>query len=188
MFEECHACAYNSGPGPTYSIQVQQRGSKCRIHRKLARIIRQLCSVHIFSEVTDSSLANNRVLAALVDDPGLRAYVQFFGLHIYAASEHLPRYLLGSKDAAYKVNETAFHDAMATDKPLWEWMTERCPPDQDVSNGPIYPSVPDFSDCDTTVDADGCIGRPELDNFALAMVAGGKTSGAAHAFGKAGMS
>lgn len=64
-------------------------------------------------------------------------------------------------------------------------MTDRHPPDQVVSNGPSYPGVPDLSDYDTTVDADRCIGRPELDNFALAMVAGGKTLGAAHAFGKA---
>lgn len=152
--------------------------------RKLARIMRQLCSVHIFSEVTESCFANNRISAALVGNPGLRAYVQLFGLHIYAASEHLPRYLLGAKGASYKVNETAFHDAMATDKPLWEWMTERHPPDQVVSNGPGYPGVPDLSNWDRTVDDDGCMGRPELDNFALAMVAGGKTSGAAHAFGK----
>lgn len=105
------------------------------------------------------------------------------GLHIYSSSDHLPRYLLGPEGHSYKVNETAFHRAMGTDKPLWEWMTEKLPPGQVVSDGPGYPGVPDLSVCNGASDAPGAaVGRPELENFALAMVAGGKTSGAAHAF------
>ena len=72
---------------------------------------------------------------------------------------------------------------MGTDKPLWEWMTEKHPPGQVVSDGPGYPGVPDLTICNGASDAPGAdVSRPELENFALAMVAGGKTSGAAHAF------
>jgi hypothetical protein len=105
------------------------------------------------------------------------------GLHIYAASEYLPKYLVGEKGASYKVDETPFQNAVGTYKPLWDWMTERMPADQVGSNGPGYPSVPDLSNCNVAPDEKGLFGRPELDNFALAMVGGGKTSGAAHAFG-----
>lgn len=72
---------------------------------------------------------------------------------------------------------------MGTDKALWEWMTEKLPPGEVVSDGPGYPGVPDLSICNIATDApDATVNRPELENFALAMVAGGKTSGAAHAF------
>jgi hypothetical protein len=96
----------------------------------------------------------------------------------------LPRYLLGPKGASYRVDETAFHNAMGTNKPLWEWMNERHPSDKVTSDGPGYPGVPDISNCDVVLDQQGLLGRPELANFALAMVGGGVTSGTAHAFGK----
>ena len=41
-----------------------------------ARILRTSCSTHIFSEVAEGRFANNRISAALVNNPGLRAYVQ----------------------------------------------------------------------------------------------------------------
>jgi hypothetical protein len=90
---------------------------------------------------------------------------------------------VGPKGASYKVNETAFHNAMGTDKPLWEWMTQRLPSNQVTSDGPGYPGVPELARCEPTIDQQGLVGRPELSNFALAMVGGGRASGAAHAFG-----
>ncbi|CAN9179538.1 unnamed protein product [Alternaria sp. RS040] len=171
------------GAGPN-GLDIQTISERTGIERrKLARILRTLCSIHIFREVADNRFANNRISGALVDNPGLRAYVQLFGLHIYSSSDHFPRYLLGSTGHSYKVDETAFHRAMGTHKPLWEWMTEKLLPSQVVSDGPGYPGVPDLSACSDSRDAPGVIiNRPELENFALAMVAGGKTSGAAHAF------
>ncbi|KAI2622395.1 S-adenosyl-L-methionine-dependent methyltransferase [Hypoxylon sp. NC1633] len=164
-------------------LKIEVIAKKTNIEaKKLARILRTLCAIHVFEEIAEDTFRNNRISAALIKNPGLRAYVQLFGLHIYAASEHLPRYLVGPKGASYKVEETALQDAMGTDKPLWEWMTERLPSNQIVSDGPGYPSVPDLSKFNVTFDHKGLIGRPELDNFAMAMVGGGKTSGAAHAF------
>lgn len=91
---------------------------------------------------------------------------------------------MGPKGASYKVEETPFQNAVGTDKPLWEWMAEKLPPDQVVSDGPGYPGVPDLSKYDILPDHQGLVSRPELGNFALAMVGGGKTSGTAHAFGR----
>ncbi|GKZ28708.1 hypothetical protein AbraIFM66950_011775 [Aspergillus brasiliensis] len=150
--------------------------------RKLARIMRTLCAIHIFSEVDENHFANNRVSAALVGNDGLRAYVQLFNLHVYRASEYLPRYLLGSKGASYDVRETALQEAIGIDVPLWEWLAKKVPLDQVQAKGPGYPSVPDVSNCNLIPDDDGMVLRPELNNFALAMAGGGKASGAAHAF------
>lgn len=41
----------------------------------LARIMRCLCSIHIFKEVQPDHFANNSVSAALVDNEPLRAYI-----------------------------------------------------------------------------------------------------------------
>lgn len=101
----------------------------------------------------------------------------------YAASEHFPRYIVSPKGKSYKAEETAFQNAMGSDKPVWDWMTERLPSDQVISDGPGYPGVPDLSKCGVAFDHKGLVGRPELENFALAMLGGGKASGAAHAFG-----
>ncbi|KAI1367012.1 S-adenosyl-L-methionine-dependent methyltransferase [Xylaria arbuscula] len=164
-------------------LDLDTIAQKTRIEpKKLGRLLRTLCSIHIFKEVAEKRFANNRMSAALVNNPGLRAYVQLFGLHLYAASEHLPRYLLGPKGASYKVEETAMQDAMGMNIPLWEWMAQRLPSDEVISDGPGYPGVPDLSNTNVTFDHKGHIARPELENFALAMVGGGKASGAAHAF------
>ncbi|KAL1850966.1 hypothetical protein Daus18300_012757 [Diaporthe australafricana] len=102
-------------------------------------------------EVAEDRFSNNRISAALIENPGLRAYVQLL--------------------------------AMGTDKPLFDWLSEKLPPSQIVSDGPGYPGVPDTSNWDISPDSEGLVNRPELGNFALAMVAGGTTSGAAHAYG-----
>ncbi|KAK4653881.1 hypothetical protein QC762_511060 [Podospora pseudocomata] len=164
-------------------LDVETLGRKTKIeYRKLARILRTLCAIHIFTEVAEGRFANNRISASLVQNPGLRAYVQLFGLHVSAAAEHLPRYLVGPKGASYKVEETAFHHAMGTDRPLWEWMTQRLPSDQVTSDGPGYPGVPELANFPVSFDHKGLVGRPELENFALAMLGGGQASGTAHAY------
>lgn len=73
---------------------------------------------------------------------------------------------------------------MGTNRPIFDWLAERLSLSQVVRDGPGYPGVPDLSNWDLEPDDQGLVSRPEMGNFALAMVAGGKTSGAAHAFGK----
>ncbi|KAL8850368.1 MAG: hypothetical protein Q9221_004688 [Calogaya cf. arnoldii] len=122
---------------------------------KLSRVTRTLCATHIFKETNDSRFANNRVSEALVRNEGLRAYVQLFNLHVYRASEYLPKYLVGTKGASFDVCDTPLQDALGIDVPLWEWMAKKVPIDQIQSNGPGYPSVPDVSNCTLTPDEEG---------------------------------
>ena len=59
------------------------------------------------------------------------------------------------------------------------------PPEQvSPKNGVGYPGVPSAANVNITPDAKGLVTRPELENFGLAMIGGGKTSGAAHPFGQ----
>lgn len=105
-------------------------------------------------------------------------------LHIYRASEYLPKHLVGSKGASFSVYETALQDALGINVPLWDWLETKVPIDQVQSEGPGYPSVPDTSNCNLEPDEEGLVHRPELSNFSLAMAGGGNASGAAHAYGE----
>ena len=63
-------------------------------------------------------------------------------------------------------------------------MAERIAPDQiSPKSGVGYPGVPSAANVNVKPDANGLVTRPELENFGLAMIGGGKTSGAAHPFG-----
>jgi hypothetical protein len=50
-----------------------------------ARIMRCLCSIHIFKEVQPDRFANNGVSAALVNNEPLRAYIVM--LYVFASPE-----------------------------------------------------------------------------------------------------
>ncbi|KAL4789761.1 S-adenosyl-L-methionine-dependent methyltransferase [Aspergillus venezuelensis] len=148
--------------------------------RKLSRILRCLCSIHIFKEVGPEVFANNRISDALIKNKGLRAYVQLFNLDIYTASDQLPKYLLGEHGTSYKVNQTAWQNAVGTNRARWDWLAERVFLHQVRPPGAPYPGLPDIKHL--CPDANGLVTRPELDNFGLAMAGGGKVSGAAHAY------
>ncbi|KAM5383754.1 hypothetical protein ACJZ2D_001743 [Fusarium nematophilum] len=93
--------------------------------RKLSRLLRCLCSIHIFREVGPDVFANNIVSARLVSNEPLRAYILLFGLDLYTASDHLPRALHHPvKGPSYAVDQTAWQDAMGVAKPRWDWLEE----------------------------------------------------------------
>ncbi|KAM0648256.1 hypothetical protein ACHAO3_006919 [Verticillium nonalfalfae] len=93
--------------------------------RKLSRLLRCLCSIHIFTEVEPDVFANNAVSAGLVDNEPLRAYILLFGLDLYTASDHLPRALHDSvKGSSYAVDQTAWQDALGVSKSRWDWLEE----------------------------------------------------------------
>ncbi|KAL8996752.1 MAG: hypothetical protein Q9169_003823 [Polycauliona sp. 2 TL-2023] len=119
------------------------------------------------------------LLAEAVDDKGVEISVLAGKTRIEASK----LYLLGSKGGSFDVCETALQESLGIDVPLWEWMAKKIPIDQIQGDGPGYPSVPDVASCNLEPDEEGLVFRPELNNFALAMAGGGKTSGAAHAFG-----
>lgn len=106
-------------------------------------------------------------------------------MDVYAASERFPKSLLGPKGASYDVMETAWQEAMGTNKSRWDWLSEKVNPEHIINNDVGYSGVPDPKRWNyLQPDSEGLIKRPELDNFSLAMVGGGKVSGSSLPFGK----
>lgn len=104
-------------------------------------------------------------------------------INFYAASERLPRYLLGPRGSSYKVTETALTEALGTDKPYWDWLGEKVKPDQ-INKSGGHSGVPDPSLSNLKPDENGLVHRPELEIFRLGMVGGGKVNGSALPFGQ----
>ncbi|KAI5926688.1 S-adenosyl-L-methionine-dependent methyltransferase [Camillea tinctor] len=160
--------------------------------KKLSRIMRCLCSIHIFHEVEEDVFANNTISASLVGNEPLRAYILLFGLDLYSSSDYLPRYLSDqTKGASYLLEVTPWQDAVRTTKSRWDWLEEKAhvgdiftghnSTDGDLS---AYPGV--FGDelekvCGNA-DTTALIKRPEHSIFGLAMVGGGSVFGRAHLF------
>ena len=46
------------------------------------------------------------------------------------------------KGPSYKVDETAFQDAVGTSKARWEWLEEKIPPGEILNTGVGYPGMP----------------------------------------------
>ena len=109
-----------------------------------------------------------------------------FNLDLYTASDQLPRYLLGDKGHSYKVDETAWQDAVGTTKTRWNWLEETLSPkDLVASRGAGYPGLPTLKrEIVNGVLNEEPISRPEHSVFGLAMLGGGLVSGAAHPHGK----
>lgn len=60
--------------------------------RKLGRVMRCLCSIHIFREVGPDRFANNRVSAALVGNEPLRAYILMLYVRSFSLRRRLPHH------------------------------------------------------------------------------------------------
>ncbi|KAJ3497719.1 hypothetical protein NLG97_g1692 [Lecanicillium saksenae] len=161
--------------------------------RKLSRLLRCLCSIHIFREVDVDVFANNAISASLVDDEHLRAYIMLFGLDLYTSSDHLPHALYDSvKGPSYAVDETAWQDAVGTKKPRWDWLEEttsisKLLDGRNAQGTPksAYPGIfgRSLRDIVQQAAADGKysqLRRPEHSTFSLAMVGGGRVFGRAH--------
>lgn len=118
------------------------------------------------------------------------------GLDLYTSSDHLPRALYDPvKGTSYKVDETAWQDALNTKKARWDWLDEQITVSdlQRYTDGQrqrgvkcaysgvfgceLKDSVNKFS---STSDQ---IHRPEHQIFSLAMVGGGRVFGEAHLHG-----
>ncbi|THC94252.1 hypothetical protein EYZ11_006261 [Aspergillus tanneri] len=154
--------------------------------RKLGRLMRCLCSIHVFQEVLPSVFANNTISAALVNNEPLRAYIIMFALDIYSASDFLPKTLLDAeKGPSYDVRKTAFQDTMGTTQTRWEWFEEQVPSGQ-LKDYPFggYPGPwgPTLNDKIKDKEPDEVVARPEHANFCLAMFAGGLVFGNAHLY------
>ena len=177
-----------AGVDRTIGVSAWELGEKTGIeYFKLSRILRTLCSNHVFTEVSPDHFANNVISAALVDNEPLRAYVLNFNLDLYAASEHMPKALLDKiKGPSYRVDETAWQDAIGTNKSRWDWLEEKVLPDEFSKGGSNYPSITWSKTAlhDTPNAQEGrLVSRPEHEIFNLSMLGGGRVHGAAHPYG-----
>ncbi|KAI1261349.1 S-adenosyl-L-methionine-dependent methyltransferase [Xylariaceae sp. FL1019] len=160
--------------------------------RKLSRVMRCLCSIHIFHEKAEDVFVNNKISASLVDNEPLRAYIMLFGLDLYSSSDYLPRYLSDpEKGPSYALEVTPWQDAVKTPKARWDWLEEEVSVDdirtgKNSTDGGIsaYPGV--FGSelqnaCENAKDSQ-LTKRPEHKIFGLAMVGGGRVTGEAHLY------
>ncbi|KAK4244016.1 S-adenosyl-L-methionine-dependent methyltransferase [Corynascus novoguineensis] len=179
-------------------MSVDELSSQVGIEKKkLSRVMRCLCSIHLFSEPREDVFANNRITSALVGNDPLRAYVLLGGQDVYTASDYLPRTLRDPvKGPSYSVEVTPFQDAVGTSAPRWTWLEEQ-PRIRDLldgRNGPdgkpsAYPG--NFGTEMQTLaervaarqsDREEKVARPEHGLFGLAMVGGGRVFGLAHLY------
>ncbi|KAL2163196.1 hypothetical protein VTH06DRAFT_5252 [Thermothelomyces fergusii] len=165
--------------------------------RKLSRVLRCLCSIHLFRELREDVFANNRITEALVGNDPLRAYVLMVGQDLYTASDYLPRTLRDPvKGPSYAVDVTPFQEAVAAPKtPRWEWLEEKVTIRDLLAgrNGPDgkpspYPGnfgteIQELADKVAAGHSDlERVPRPEHGLFGLAMVGGGRVYGEAHLY------
>ncbi|KAL6304369.1 S-adenosyl-L-methionine-dependent methyltransferase [Sparassis latifolia] len=114
---------------------------------KLSRIMRALCSMHIFAEVQDGSFANNTVSAALATNEALEAHVLLVAWVYHPASAKLLE-IVGDpvKGWSNSATDSAFQEGHGTKLSFWDWLEE----------GIIQP--------------DGCVKpRPALEQFTVSM-------------------
>ncbi|KAL8751754.1 MAG: hypothetical protein Q9199_006209, partial [Rusavskia elegans] len=168
-------------------VSIKVLGGKTGIEAdKLSRILRTLCSNHIFAEPSPNHFTNNVISAALVGNEPLRAYILNFNLDLYAASEHLPKALLDKvKGPSYQVDETAWQDALGTKMSRWDWLEEKVSPHQVSKHEAGYPGVPQpetLMNGDLDSPEKPMVARPEHQIFNLSMLGGGRVHGAAHPY------
>ncbi|KAL1689190.1 S-adenosyl-L-methionine-dependent methyltransferase [Schizophyllum commune] len=85
---------------------------------KLGRILRALCSIHVFAEVKPGVFANNHTSQALVGNEGLQSMILSMGGIRYKTSASLPTVLFDPVRGQSESNvETAFQEDMKTDLP-----------------------------------------------------------------------
>ncbi|EPS43342.1 hypothetical protein H072_2599 [Dactylellina haptotyla CBS 200.50] len=164
--------------------------------KKLSRVMRCLCSTHIFREISDDVFANNDISASLVNNEPLRAYILLCAQYTYTASDHLPRVLTDPvKGPSYAVDVTAFQDAVGTKSSMWSWLEETTKVKDIIAgnNGTDgapspYPGIvgTEFEkyvkETNDGQDDQRLIPRPEHAIFNLAMIGGGRVSGEAHLY------
>ena len=97
----------------------------------------------------------------------------------------MPKALLDArKGPSYRVDETAFQDALNTKKTKWEWLEEKVLPGDVCIEGAGYPGLPEPKKMVYGTTTGNLVSRPELEFFSLAMLGAGRVLGAAHPYGQ----
>lgn len=176
---------------------IKELSSRVSIEsRKLSRVMRCLCSIHIFREIAEDVFVNNSISASLVGNDPLRAYCLNSGGDLYSASDYLPRYLVDEKKGPdYSVEVTPFQDAIGTKDTRWTWLEEKVKIRDilDGNQGPngaksAYPGVYGTEllqyrkEIAEGGDDQREVPRPEHLIFGTAMVGGGRVYAQAHLY------
>ncbi|PCH41151.1 S-adenosyl-L-methionine-dependent methyltransferase [Wolfiporia cocos MD-104 SS10] len=137
---------------PTKGMSAALISEKTGINeQKLTRVLRTLCTVHVFNEVRDGYFANNRTSDALARDPYLYDWLLLHAQEVYTASDQLLPLLFDKvKTDATSNRVTAWQDAIGADSTVWEYLEQHIE-QPDGSLGP----------------------RPQLGTWARGMVGGG---------------
>ncbi|KZT10989.1 uncharacterized protein LAESUDRAFT_809834 [Laetiporus sulphureus 93-53] len=106
------------GADPEVGISIQD------ISRQVeeGRVLRCLCTIHIFAEAKVNYYVNNADSQHLVRNEPLRCWLLTQCMEGYMASDKLPIVLYGSLDKPSP--KSAFQEAYATDKGFWEWLEQ----------------------------------------------------------------
>ncbi|KAL4250246.1 hypothetical protein ABKN59_003125 [Abortiporus biennis] len=137
-------------------VSIDELSKKTGIKsHKLARVLRMLCSAHIFAEGSTGFFTNNYVSEQMLNNEPLLAYIMLPGGFGYDASAKLPQVLVDPiKSQSESDRQAAFQASIGSNKTLWEWLEE-----------PI--TLPD-----------GTKGaKPDLELFGLSMVGVGRVQG-----------
>ncbi|KZT12560.1 S-adenosyl-L-methionine-dependent methyltransferase [Laetiporus sulphureus 93-53] len=119
--------------------------------QKLTRVMRTLCTVHIFTEVKDGYFANNRTSQCLVGDQYLRCWLLLHAMEMYTASDKLKSLLFDpAKTYSTSNRVSAWQEAIDDHFTVWEYLEQQI----QQPDGSIKPN-------------------PSLEIWALGMVGGG---------------
>ncbi|KAI0789398.1 S-adenosyl-L-methionine-dependent methyltransferase [Abortiporus biennis] len=134
-------------------VSIQSLGDQTGIQKqKLMRILRTLCSNHIFAEVSNGFFTNNYVSDQLLNNEPFLAYIICPPSTGYDACVKLPEYVFTNQSESN--NRIPFQLARGSDQTLFEWLEQ-----------PIV--LPDGTRS----------ARPELEMLALSMVGIGRVQG-----------
>ncbi|EED84669.1 predicted protein [Postia placenta Mad-698-R] len=119
--------------------------------QKLSRILRALCTVHIFTEVKDGYFANSSTSQPLVGNEFLRCWILLHSAEVYTASDKLLLFLFDPvKTHSTSPTISAWQDAIGSNLTLWEYLERGV----EQPNGSVKP-------------------RADLGIYALGMIGGG---------------
>ncbi|CCM04641.1 uncharacterized protein FIBRA_06825 [Fibroporia radiculosa] len=152
------ACLFDllASADPVEGISIHEISCRTGINEsKLVRILRCLCSIHVFAEVKLNHFTNTPTSAAVVGNEPFRSWILIGGAETFAASYKLPAIIMDPvKTHSLSHRESALQEVLDTKLTLWEYL------ETGVSQ------------------EDGTIGpRPELRTWSLAMIGGAQMNG-----------
>jgi len=99
--------------------------SVLKLTRRVARILRCLCTIHIFEEIKDNHYVNSPTSQYLVRNEPLTCWLLLHTMEVYTASDHLPSVLFGSNQATPGSQpKSAFQVAYGLEEDFWQWLEQ----------------------------------------------------------------